>query len=80
MIEKLGNLYYSSWRAGWAGNVCSPQGESPAITCVNGGGYRPHDHGEWIDTHFGNHQVGVFGASLCSTSMSSNQRFVIVEL
>lgn len=44
------------------------------------GGYRPHGHGEWIDTHFGNHQVGVFGASLCSTSMSSNQRFVIVEL
>ena len=44
------------------------------------GGYRPHAHGEWIDTHFGNHQVGVFGASLCSTSMSSNQRFVIVEL
>ena len=44
------------------------------------GGYRPHAHGEWIDTHFGNWLVGVFGASLAATSMSSNQRFVIVEL
>jgi hypothetical protein len=45
-----------------------------------GRGYRFHAHGEWIDTHFGNWQVGVFGASLAATSMSSNQRFVIVEL
>lgn len=49
------------------------------ITMVRGG-YRPHDHGEWVDTHFRNWQVGIFGASLCKTSMSSNQRFVIVEL
>ncbi len=44
------------------------------------GGYRPRSHGEWVDTHFRNCREGLFGAALAATSMSSNQRFVVVEL
>ncbi len=43
------------------------------------GGWRPHSHGEWIDTHFRNWKEGIWGAALGSTTMGSNQRFVTIE-
>nr|DAE40410.1 MAG TPA: hypothetical protein [Bacteriophage sp.] len=43
-------------------------------------GYRPHAHGEWVDHHFGNYEIGIFGAALCAKTMGSNQRHVIIEL
>ena len=49
------------------------------IKMVNDG-YRPHSHGEWIDTHFENFKEHIWGAALGCTTMNSNQRFVVVEL
>lgn len=53
---------------------------SAEIIAMIRGGWRPHAHGEWVDTHFQNWQVDLWGAALGATTMSSNQRFVIVEL
>lgn len=35
----MGNLFYPSYRAGFAGNVVSPLGVCPCVTAV-AGGYR----------------------------------------
>ena len=51
-----------------------------AMIFFGGGGWRPRAHGEWVDTHFQNWQIGLWGAALGAATMSSNQRFVIVEL
>lgn len=38
MIEKIGNLFYPVWRAGFDGNVMGVDGVSQAVTTCNGGG------------------------------------------
>lgn len=39
MIEKIGNIFYPAWRAGFDGNVMGVGGVSQIVTTRNGRGY-----------------------------------------
>lgn len=38
MIEKIGSIFYPTWRAGFDGNVMGVGGVSQTVTTRNGGG------------------------------------------
>lgn len=40
-IIKVGNLFYPTYRSGFAGNVVSTEGIAPCVTAVEGGYREP---------------------------------------